>query len=274
LHRSDDREEMSMSLVYRTLVAAVDRLRRMARLEHVKTHTFFAGSLTLQSVVVDLGANVGAFADELNRRFDCRCLAVEALPDLCATIPRRPGLEVFNVAISDADGPVTLHLSDNRECNSVDLSIATAFGYRGTVTCEGMTLETFLERQGVGQIDLLKVDIEGAEGPMFGATPDAVLQRARQVSIEFHDFIRDSISTEEVRSIFDRMGRLGFHCMPFSYLHPHMKNADVLFIQLDAAGVGALQKALFALIGLLLRAEDLKARLALRLRPKPLAVPG
>ena len=263
-----------MSLVYRVLVACIDRLGRLARLEHVKTHTFYAGSLSPRSVVVDLGANVGAFVEEVNHRFDSRCLAVEALPELCETIARRPSLEVFNVAIADADGPVTMHLSDNRECNSVDLSIASAFGYRGTVTCEGLTLQHFLDRQGLAAIDLLKVDIEGAEGPMFSSTPDTVLKRAKQVSIEFHDFIRDSISTEEVNAIFTRMARLGFHCMPFSYLHPQMKNADVLFIQLDAAKVTAAERVVFGLIDLLLRAEDVKARLALRLRPKPVAVPG
>lgn len=263
-----------MSLVYRTLAATVAWLRGLARLEHVKTHTFYAGSLSSRSVVIDLGANAGAFADEMNRRFGCRCLAVEALPDLCAGIAKRPGLEVYNVAISDADGPVTLHLSDNRECNSIDLSIATAFGYRGTVTCEGLTLERFLARRGIGRIDLLKVDIAGAEGPMFSSTSDAVLKRARQVSIEFHDFIRDSISGEEVKAICERMARLGFYILPFSYLHSHRKNADVLFIQLDAAGVQPLQRWVFGVIRLLLRIEDLKARLAVRLRPKPVAVPG
>ena len=93
---------------------------------------------------------------------------------MCVSIATHPGVEVHNVAISDSEGPVTLHLSANRECNSVDLSIATAFGYRGTVACEGLTLEGFLDRHGPGTIDLLKVDIEGAEGPMFSSTSDAV----------------------------------------------------------------------------------------------------
>ena len=260
---------MSMSLVYRSTVAAIARLSRLARLEHVKTHTFYAGQLSARSLVVDLGAHVGEFADEVRRRHGCRVLAVEALPDLCACIATHPGIEVHNVAISDSEGPVTLHLSANRECNSVDLSIATAFGYRGTVACEGLTLEGFLDRHGPGTIDLLKVDIEGAEGPMFSSTSDAVLKRARQVSIEFHDFIRDSISTEEVRAIFERMERLGFHCLPFSYLHPGMRHADVLFIQHDAAQVRPLERVMFALIGLLLRAQDAKARLALRLHLTP-----
>jgi FkbM family methyltransferase len=265
---------MSVSLAYRTLVAGVARLQRLARLEHVETHSFHAGSISPRSVVVDLGANVGAFADAMSHRFSCRCLAVEALPELCAAIPRRPRLEVCNVAISDADGPVSLHLSADRRCNSVDLSVAEAFGYRGTVTCDGLTLESLLERHGIAEVDLLKVDIEGAEGPMFSSTPDAVLKRVRQVSIQFHDFIVDTISHEEVRAIFARMARLGFHCLPFSCVHPQMRNRDVLFIQFGKAKVRPIERVLLVLIALLLRAQDAKVRLALRLRSKPVPAAG
>ena len=265
---------MSLSLAYRTLTASVDRLRRLAQLDHVKTHTFYSGGLDTRSVIVDLGANVGEFAGEMTQKFDCRCLAVEALPDLCSVIPRTKSLEVFNVAISDVDGPVTLHLSDNRECNSMDLSIATEYGYRGPLTCDGMTLETFLRRQGLDEVDLLKVDIEGAEARMFASTSDATLKRLKQVSIEFHDFIPGSISGDEVQRIFARMARLGFYRIPFSYVHPRMKHCDVLFVQLSATKVGPAERLVFGLINLLLRAQDLKARLGLKLRPNKAPIAG
>lgn len=247
------------------------RLCRAAQLERVRGHTFHAGLLNSRSVVVDLGAHVGRFADDMSRRFGCRVVAVEALPELCAQIPRRVKLQVVNAAVADADGPVTLHRAADRESHSVDLSVAAAAGYRGSVDCRGLTLQSLLDRERLTHVDLLKVDIEGGEGPMFSSTSDAVLRRATQVSVQFHDHLEDSISPTEVRAICARMVRLGFVALPMSGAQPLGQHRDLLFVQLDAARLPASQRWLLAAIRLLLGARQPARRAA---PPQPVAVPG
>ena len=77
---------------------------------------------------------------------------------------------------------------------------------------------------------MLKVDIEGAQEAVFNSTRDATLCNVKQITIEFHDFMPGSISTEEVNKITNRLKRLGFICIPFSYLFPDMHSCDFLFI--------------------------------------------
>ena len=58
-------------------------------------------------------------------------------------------------------------------------------------------------------IDLLKLDIEGAEIEFSRQTPDHVLRRIGQMTIEFHDFCGITPSSE-VRRVLLRLQSLGF----------------------------------------------------------------
>ena len=53
----------------------------------IKGHTFFHRNIRRGGVVVDLGANRGAFADAITRLFDVKCYSVEANPALIERIP-------------------------------------------------------------------------------------------------------------------------------------------------------------------------------------------
>jgi len=52
------------------------------------THIFFARGLIYsklidsQSLIVDLGANLGQFGPEIGREFNCRCCALQAVPSM------------------------------------------------------------------------------------------------------------------------------------------------------------------------------------------------
>jgi FkbM family methyltransferase len=66
---------------------------------------------------------------------------------------------------------------------------------------DGITLETFLNTQRIELVDLLKIDIEGAEEAVFNSTRDATLCNIKQITIEFHDFVPGCISSEEVTKL-------------------------------------------------------------------------
>jgi hypothetical protein len=76
------------------------------------------------------------------------------------------------------------------------------------VRCEA--LDALLEREGVGTIDLLKMNVEGAEALALAGMPRA-LARTRHVAIACHDFKAGARapamrSLEDVRDALERAG--------------------------------------------------------------------
>src|SRR2546427_2530725 len=74
--------------INRLLAAAMGR----SGFEHFGEHVIHARSLKMDSMVVDLGANHGAFCGHVIRKTGASCCAVEALPDLCDRLPDLHGV--------------------------------------------------------------------------------------------------------------------------------------------------------------------------------------
>ena len=68
-------------------------------IETIESHSLLPDLIRRGGVVIDCGANLGAFSRVMVERFGCRVLAVEASPDVCARIPRLPGITTVNVAV-------------------------------------------------------------------------------------------------------------------------------------------------------------------------------
>jgi FkbM family methyltransferase len=254
---------MEMDL-YQSLNRSIRSWSNRSGLTNVKTHSFYARPIRSGSIIVDLGANVGAFTEEMNRRFACVCYAVEPMPDLYSQIRTNDSIQKFNLAITDKAEPVRLFTSTNRECNSVDEGLARLYGVEGVIECHGVTLEEFMKENQISEIDLLKVDIEGAEKWLFQSASDDVLRSAKQITVEFHDFFPGSISRTEVQQICRRLTRLGFYCIPFSFMYPEAETADFLFINMSRLDVPVGDRVGFAFIKKLLQAQKFKARLKRR----------
>lgn len=251
--------------LYSLIVTAIDCLKKHSGLVTVKTHTLYTRSLNEQSVVLDLGANVGEFAAAITAMTGATCHAVEAVTSVFDQIPTIHRVKRYNLAISDRDGPLRVFGSENRECNSVHRSIAESYGLRGVEMCAGITLQSFLYTHNIRQVGLLKVDIEGAEELLFDSTPDHILRNIHQITVEFHDFISGSINSDKVDRIRERLASLGFYCIPFSYLFTDMRNGDLLFIQRHACDAGSFDRVCFVVLKALLRLERAKSGIRSRM---------
>lgn len=147
------------------------------------------------------------------------------------TIKTSTKIRKYNHAITAVNGPVTFHMSTQDESGSMgDLPE----NLRGeSITVEGITLKTFLEREGIGKVDLLKMDIEGAEIELFQSLDDETLGRITQITVEFHDFLPYFDQKEDIRQIKKRMKSLGFLCIPYSMTC----HADVIFVHRKRSGI-------------------------------------
>lgn len=140
-------------------------------------------------VFIDVGANVGLYALKAARLVGPtgRVLALEpgaeAYGHLTANLALNtfPWAEALKVAASDAAGEAVLHhvpLGDDPQAFSL---IANARAEEGE-TVETVTLDGLIDRCGLDRVDLLKIDVEGAE-PLVVAGPGRMLARFRPAVI-------------------------------------------------------------------------------------------
>jgi len=155
--------------------------------------------------IVDLGSHAGFSVLDLADRFPrARIVAVEADPRTLQKLRRNvEGLaEVVHAAAAPADG-TTEFLQDDLGWLSKAVGEQDAAG-GATVRVPALSLESICRRAGVERIDLLKIDIEGAEWDVLTAYPR--LGEIGEVVGELHEDLIP-VSRQE---FFAMLGEAGF----------------------------------------------------------------
>ena len=138
--------------------------------------------------IVDLGANVGAFSARcLSLWPHASVVAVEAAADTFEVLARNrrrsPTRDwtVVRGAVCSEDGTVAFEAAEQ----STGSKVVSVDGATNVVSVPAMRLRTLLERHGDGPVDLLKMDIEGAEEAVLEDVPE-VLDRIGTLIVEIH----------------------------------------------------------------------------------------
>jgi FkbM family methyltransferase len=139
--------------------------------------------------ILDLGANIGlASAGFLNRFPNATVFAVEAEKSNYATCCENLAAygnraRVLHGAAWSSHTGLTLRRKSCAADNSVqDAGVSNS----DEMQVEGYDLPSLLEKSGFAQVDLLKIDIEGAELEVFGADVSNWLPHVRNLCIELH----------------------------------------------------------------------------------------
>lgn len=158
-----------------------------------------------ERTIVDLGANIGAFSILASSRLpSARVIAVEPFPStykrLLDTIRHNNMREKITAVNAAAVG----------ECRSVIMddgdgvaSHSRKIGALHGVSVEGYTIEMLMDEHSLEFIDLLKVDIEGAEYELIEKTPRDVLQKIKRIGLEYH-------GNGDTTALFDKLKASGF----------------------------------------------------------------
>jgi len=176
-------------------------------LSQISCHTFFGKDLSPESVVLDLGANLGSFSRAIADQFGCRCYAVEANPALCQQIWPDPRISVFNLAVAGTSGMTPFYLSASCEASSILTGIRREVV--GTLEVRAESLQEFVQLARLERVDLIKIDIEGAEIGVLESCSDEFLSSVPQFTIEFHDFC-GLVPRAVVERSVERLQDLGF----------------------------------------------------------------
>jgi FkbM family methyltransferase len=157
-------------------------------------------------------------------RYDARITAVEPNPELAGALAARGAGAVVSAALAPRSGTVSLAIDANDQSSTIMTgSTATT---TGTVQVPAVTLGDVLERAGDGRVDLVKLDIEGAELDVLAAASDTDLGRIDQLTIEFHDS-QDLTPPSAIRRQCRDLRRAGFEPVRMSVRHW----GDVLFVR-------------------------------------------
>ncbi len=193
-------------------------------IERVCGHSFLPGLLSSSPVVLDLGANRGDFTSVFVERYGARVIAVEPNPALSAGLAARGAAEVVRAAVAPQAGTVAFAVDANDESSTI---MEPGSGSRPQeIEVEAVTLTDLLRRSACDRIDLVKLDIEGAEILALGSVDSAELQRIDQLTIEFHDSQGFTPPTE-IRETCRAMRAAGFDPIRMSVRHW----GDVLFVR-------------------------------------------
>ena len=162
-------------------------------------YAFYIRYLRPGMTVFDVGANVGELAILFSRFVgpEGRVYAFEPGPatfeKLRAVLEAMAARNVVaeNAAVADGEGTRAFHVYDeaHSELNSLGRRPLEKYGLNLTSTTEevrALTIDAYCEREGIGSIDLLKVDVEGAELQVLrGAHRMLQERRVRRLLFEF-----------------------------------------------------------------------------------------
>jgi FkbM family methyltransferase len=158
--------------------------------------------------ILDCGANVGVASLFFRRRYaDARITAFEADPALFALLDANlnangaAAIERRNVAVWTADGSLTFR-SEGSDSGMIE-SLPGAVAGRAVVV-PSLRLRDIIAAEST--IDLLKLDIEGAEDAVL-ADCEPVLDRVRAMVMDLHEF---DPSTRQAPRVLERLARAGF----------------------------------------------------------------
>lgn len=204
----------------------------------IEWHSFVGDRLSSSSIVIDLGANAGRFARKMRAKFDCDVIAVEPNPALIPLINPTgdPRLTVRSCAATgEAGTQLTFTVDDTNDLAS-RISSVDPF-QPNAILVEGATLSQIVGWTARDFIDMVKIDIEGAEVSLIKNCDPVTLGKIGQLTIELHDFC-GLISAAEVCEVKAHLKASGF----FGFNLSRVGHQDTIFLNRRFYRIGMWQK--------------------------------
>jgi FkbM family methyltransferase len=140
--------------------------------------------------VLDVGANVGAWSLMAAELFpQATIFALEVVPATAATLGARvskhPRIKSFNLGLAGHTGTMLLNYHPAASTHATFTDYPHSWtGER--IECPVMRADDFLAREGIREVDFLKLDVEGAEHLVLQSLADQLReQRIRFVQFEY-----------------------------------------------------------------------------------------
>ena len=144
------------------------------------------GNATLEhgDVVFDCGANMGLFSTYAAVQKGCICYAFEPFPELKRTIEKMcevngVSINLVSAAVSNATGVATFSVGYNNTAGS----LVKDAGKEGAIKVQTISIDEFVEKEGLSSVDYIKADIEGAERLMLQGAQNTLAKFGPKLAI-------------------------------------------------------------------------------------------
>jgi FkbM family methyltransferase len=160
------------------------------------------------NVIVDAGANIGTASIYFTHRYpEAKIIAIEPEASNFAVLARNvrpyPAIVPFHAALWNRDGEIGVSEPDPATGAKGNWAFVTHGG--SGVKVRAITMRTLMKELQVQAIDLLKIDVEGAEKEVFESAD--WIGSVRCLMIELHDRFRPGCS-EAVDSVVQGFSKL------------------------------------------------------------------
>jgi FkbM family methyltransferase len=147
-------------------------------------------------VFIDVGANIGRYSLFLAKKFPkLKVIAIEPDPDAYSALTK--GVKVnglanviaMNIAISDVNGVTTLF-------KKYDASLSSIVDSTNTIKTTKVTtkrLDDVVKELGLGRVDWVKIDVEGAELHVLRGFRGGIARFRPKIIIEVKEFNREGV---------------------------------------------------------------------------------
>jgi FkbM family methyltransferase len=194
----------------------------------IKEHSFFDDFLSDKNIIIDLGACRGEFSSEFMKHYPThKCILVEANPTNFRYLPNDDKIiKYMNLISTKNDEEITFYEDPKSPYNGSKM-----FNYFNGIEhkIKTITLDKIISENNIDYIDLLKIDIEGSEYELLENLSMSTLEKVKQITIEFHDFIDPSLKNR-TEIIVKKIEDFGFKSIskPIKYMYDS-NHYDVLF---------------------------------------------
>lgn len=187
--------------------------------------------------IIDLGACLGEFSIELSKKFNLKTsILVEANPTNFAKIQKQDNFLLLNQAIVHDSQQEYVSFNED-ESSPYNGSIvfdyfSESMKVHKIATTTLKKLINIFELQNNELIDILKIDIEGAEYDLLLNADEEDLKKFKQITIEFHDFVNPNLRIMN-SIIINKLTSIGFSLISSkpAYFRYGSNHYDVLLIQ-------------------------------------------
>jgi FkbM family methyltransferase len=221
-------------------------LLKRTRFVYLRGHWVYSKKINNNSIVVDLGANKGEFSLEMKKMYNVNPIAVEANKVLCEIIMNKD-VKVYNYAICNRNEELEFNIYENDEASSLIDGFQKKWKIKEKVKVQGVDWTSFLKISGLDDkvIDIVKIDIEGAEIELIKSLSKIQLSNIKQITVEFHDWLNPDLHLETVKAIKKIIGN---DFKAFTDAPSHSWPVEMIFINKNYHKFSFFQKLFILLI--------------------------
>jgi FkbM family methyltransferase len=150
--------------------------------------------LNQNSIVVDLGARHGDWSDIIRNKYSPKIYCFEVVPEFCNQLNGK-GYNTFCVAVSDKNEKIKLGVFESE---------ASIFYDSSEFESESISSDKIFNLIGNDNIDLMKINVEGAEYPILNKLiSSGNISKINNIQVQFHLF--GDIENNEYEDLYQKL---------------------------------------------------------------------